>query len=167
MKRLLILFLIVWAIIGCKQKSHSVATNKSGFKDSLIEKQISHSHYYISLPPGYNLKEHDGPDFTVYYITTQNHILKEQFSEGLYFGNFPGMFPKSDSCQAKTIKGAILGKVEQWSVYDCAGNYFLQVVAQSQSGEEWCSIVHAFGEANSKMNMYRLLEIFSTLKRKK
>jgi hypothetical protein len=161
----LILFLAVFLSYSCK-KSDSLQTSNNVL-DSLKETPIGGTGFYISLPAHYSLKENEGPDFSVFYFASTDTTQRSNFSGGMYFGNFPNEFEvPSDSCKTEKITGAILGSNAKWTTYDCNGRYSIQTIADSKSNEGWNSKIHAFGHASTKDDLHKVLQLYSTLKKK-
>jgi hypothetical protein len=156
-------------LCSCNNSDHTVHKKiDSTFKSSLIEKHIGTSNFYISLPHDYSIKIKDGPDFSVYYFAPTDTTVDAKFSGGLYFGSFPSEFDaQNDSCKTATIKGKILDNIADWTVYNCTGDYALQTIIDSKSGEEWNERIHAFGHAKSEAELNKILDIYSTLRQKK
>jgi hypothetical protein len=60
-----IILLSATILSSCTSNDHRVS---DGFIDSLTEKQIGETSYYISIPNGYDIKEKEGPT-SVYSIS--------------------------------------------------------------------------------------------------
>jgi hypothetical protein len=165
------LLLTVLLLMSCNSSSKKNVDNNQidkGFGNSLTEKQIGKSNFYISLPTDYAIKTHNGPDFSVYYFSPKDTSVKPSFSGGIYFGNFPHEFePKNDSCKTSTVKGVILHSSQDWTVYNCNEDFTVQTIVESKSGEGWNERIHVFGTAVSREEMQKLLDIYVTLKLEK
>ncbi|MFI5133732.1 MAG: hypothetical protein ACHQEB_05320 [Chitinophagales bacterium] len=169
-KTLAVVLMTIQLLNSCNITNNSRAASREvdAFKDSLVEKQIDSTNYYISLPSGYSITLQDGIDFTVYYFSPTDTSATAEFAGGLYFGNFPGEFDKSDaSCKTTITKSKILDTTVDWTVYNCNNDYSLQTIIDSKSGEDWNRKIHAFGNAKSEIKTYKLLGIFSTLRQSK
>jgi len=165
------ILLTISVVSACDNLSNKKIINNqqidSTFKNKLIERQIGKSAYYISIPENYSIKETEGPDFSVFYFSPTDTTIKTAFSGGLYFGNFPQEFkPENKDCTTESIKGTILNNNKDWTVYNCKEKYFIQTIVDSKSGESWNEKIHAFGHGNSKSDINKILEIYSTLKKK-
>lgn len=137
-------------------------------KTPLTEKQIGESNYFISIPTGYSITASDGPDFSVYYFSPTDTTLRNKLNGGLYFGNFPHEFrPANDSCKREYRKGKILGEIRDWTVYNCDGNYSIQAITDSKSGQDWNQKIHVFGHGKSYRDLDVILEIYETLRKNK
>src|SRR5688572_30368000 len=137
------------------QKNNIVTQN---FLDSLVEKQVGQLSYYISMPTKYDIKEKEGPDFSVFYFADSDTTAVTSFSGGMYFGNYPSEFlPKNDSCKIKTVDSQILGKNSSWTIYECDGEFAVQTIVDSKSGEGWNSQIHVFGHGKSKEDLDKIL----------
>ena len=164
----LITFVSITSCINTNTLKNDNIDKSIPFKDSLSEKQIDKTNYYISLPKEYIIEEKDGVDFSVYYFSPKDTSVKATFRGGMYFGNFPGEFePESDSCKISYIRSKILEENLKWTIYNCNNTYKVQTITDSKSGESWNEKIHAFGNANSEADMKKLLFIFSTLNQKK
>lgn len=156
-------------LYSCKENSDkgskkNVADNE--FLKTLVERQIGKSNYYISLPKDYVIEETNGEDFSVYHFHPADSTKKEDFSGGFYFGNHPSQFPPDNkSCTTENKKNRILAQNSNWTVYNCNGNYAIQTIIDSKSGENWNELLHLFGNAQSNKNLNNLLFIFTTMKK--
>lgn len=138
----------------------------SNFKGQLVQKQIGESKYCISIPPNYSIKESEGPDFIVHYFSPSDTSMVAAFRGGFYMGDHPHEFdPDNDSCKTEKIKSKLLGHNADWKVYICNGEYEIQAITKSKSSEGWNSVIHAFGAAKSKVELNKLLQVFSTLRK--
>lgn len=157
-------------LAGCGENSNKNSDNgltEDSYLKELVEKQIGESNYYISVPTDYTIKTTDGPDFSVYYFYLRDTTMKANFSGGFYFGNHPSQFPPdSDSCKTENSKSKILNENADWTIYNCKDKYSVQTIIDSKSGEAWSESIHAFGNANSKTDLNKLLSIFKTMKKK-
>jgi len=156
----------VGLLLGCQNNYHH--TVKSAFQKSLIQKRIKGTPYNLSLPANYVVKEKDGPDFSVYYFQPYDTADKTSFRGGFHLGNAPGSFNKDYStCKTDSLHSSFLGEDKQWTIYDCDGKYSIQIITGSKSGMSWGRLIHSFGRANSKAEVNKLLEVYSTLAIKK
>jgi len=153
--------LAVLAVTSCRHKS--AAKPESPFKKSLIERKIAGTNFKISIPANYSLTEHNGPDFSVYYFGPSDTADKRNFRGGFYLGNAPGPFADADSCKIEKRYAYLLGDNKEWTVSKCDNQYSVQIVTKSNSGYSWAVYIHAFGRARSKIDLDRLLEVYSTL----
>jgi hypothetical protein len=169
---LIIIFLWIFLFItGCggtgNKKTDNVSVD-STFVKGLVEKQIGKSDYYISIPKEYSMNETEGPDFSTYYFSPTDTTIKANFLGGFYFGNHPGKFdPDNDSCKIEKFKSKILNDNADWTIYNCNGEFSIQTIIDSKSGEEWNELIHAFGSAKSSAELSKVLEVFRTMKKKK
>src|SRR5690348_15655304 len=117
MKRFIIHFAIIsFLSLSCKENNQKDNIVTQNFMDSLIEMQVGQMNYYISLPTKFEIKEKEGPDFSVFYFAESDTTALTSFSGGMYFGNFPHQFPpKNDSCKIKTIDSQVLEKKLSWT----------------------------------------------------
>lgn len=170
-KFLIVTIMTIQFLCSCNNLDQAQVNNvktKNSFKNTLVETQISHTNFYISLPSDYTITSKDGPDFSVYYFSPTDTTIKADFSGGLYFGNFPSEFEKdNDSCITTTLKSKILETNAEWTIYKCNSEYTLQTIIDSKSGEGWNARIHSFGNAKSEEEMYKVLDIYSTLKQRK
>lgn len=136
-------------------------------KVNLIEKPLGKSGYVISVPADYSITSSDEPDFSVYYFSPTDTTVKNKLSGGLYFENYPHKFePDNDSCKTETLKGKILDTIQEWTVYNCQGDFSIQTIADNKKGEGWNQQIHAFGHAKNSNELQIILDIYSTLKKK-
>jgi len=165
--RLTIFFgtLVTIALLASCKNSNSNSDNVTkGFLDSLTEKQILN--YKISIPSDYSIKESEGADFTVFHLAPTDTTIKHKFSGGIYFGNYPNKFSSpSGTCKNEIIKGDILDGYAYWAVYNCDGDFSVQTITASKSGQGWNNQIHAFGRGKSKSEIFKILKIYSTLKK--
>jgi hypothetical protein len=168
LNRILFFFilLITFQFIGCNTTQKDNPGAKT-FRDSLEIKQIGKSNYFISIPHGYSITSKDGVDFSVYYFSPIDTSLKNRLAGGLYFGNFPHEFDKkNDNCKTEIAKGEILNITQNWTVYNCNETYSIQTIISSNSNEGWNQKIHAFGIGYNRNDLNKLLDVFSTLKKK-
>ncbi|OOG19342.1 hypothetical protein BWD42_05235 [Sphingobacterium sp. CZ-UAM] len=84
----------------------------------------------------------------------------------MYFGNHPSQFPaKSKSCKTEHLKNEIFDQDVSWTINNCNGDYSIQSIMYSKSGEGWNELVHMFGNAKSTEDLDKLLFIFSSMKK--
>jgi len=160
---LVTLFLLVRC--GTSDNADNVTQN---FLDSLTEKQIGDLNYTISIPRDYSIKENQGPDFSVFHFSPTDTTVKNKFSGGIYFGNYPTKFSSpSDTCKKEIIQGDILDSNADWTVYHCSGTFSIQTIIASKSGQGWNNQIHAFGHGTGKSELSKIQKIYSTLHKKK
>ncbi|MCL1937260.1 MAG: hypothetical protein FWF52_02555 [Candidatus Azobacteroides sp.] len=136
------------------------------FINTLIERQLGTSQYRISIPSDYFIDVMKGADFDVYYFQPTDTTVPAAFAAGVYFGNQPSEFsPDNDSCKTEEVESKILGKKAKWTIYNCEGKYHIQTIIDSESGEIWNESIHAFGIANSSVELPKLFDIFLTLRK--
>jgi hypothetical protein len=139
----------------------------STFIKVLKEKQLGDTKFYISLPDKYLIKETRGEDFSVFYFNPGDSSLSDTFSGGIYFGNYPSEFrPENDSCKIEKVNGKILNSKDDWVLYICDNNYSIQTIIKNPKNNGWDNFIHVFGRGGSRSEINKLLDIFSTLKRK-
>ena len=51
-------------------------------------------------------------------------------------------------------------------IHECAGEYSVQAIMDSKSGEDWNSRIHAFGYGRNKRGLYKILKIYATLRKR-
>jgi hypothetical protein len=157
--RLMLALCLLSLFYSCKNVNHKDEVN-NGFIDSLNEKRIGQTNYWIFVPADFEIKENEGPDFSVFYFV--DTTAKSGFSGGMYFGNYPSRFPpKNDSCKIEVINSEILGENSDWSLYECNGEYSVQTIVDSKS-KGWNNQIHVFGHTSSRSDVYRILKIYST-----
>jgi hypothetical protein len=163
--------LTAFLLAACGQDSIKKPDNTlsdNSYIEELVEKQIGQSNYYISIPKDYTLEASDGPDFSVYYFYPTDTAIVANYSGGFYFGNHPSQFPPENvSCKTDNSKSKILEKNTDWTIYNCKNKYSIQTIIDSKSAEGWNKFIHAYGSSNSKTDLNKLLNIFSTMKKKK
>lgn len=151
---------------SCDRKTESKTPVKidNSFTKELASKPLGESGYTLHVPTTYLVRENKGPDFSVYYFYPADTAAKASFSGGFYFGNHPSIFDKAgDSCTVEQVNSKILGEGAEWVVYKCGSNYSVQTIVESKGGEAWNQVIHAFGNAETKDDMQKLLHIFGTL----
>lgn len=165
--RLVTALMIAGLYFSCSRARDNFGDVSQSFLDSLIEKKIGTTNYFISIPKNYEIREEEGPDFSVFYFADSD-TLKSNLSGGLYFGNHPGLFPpQTDSCKSETLQSEILGNNSTWTIYDCQGQYLVQAIVDNKESEGWNNRIHAFGHGRSREDMYKILRMYSTFHRKK
>lgn len=162
-----LLSVTIFMLASCNNnaaKDNNIADKVS--KVTLTEKQIGESGFYISIPADYSITTSNGPDFSVYYFSPTDTTVKNKLSGGLYFGNFPHEFEADNvSCKIETLKGNILDRLQDWTVYNCQGDYSIQTIADNKKSEGWNQRIHAFGQAYNKDDLHTILGIYSTLRK--
>jgi hypothetical protein len=162
----LLLFTLLASQCSDPKKSNDVSKVNS-YLAELVETRMGESEFYISIPEDYWISKREGPDFVIYYLNSKDTTATPDFTAGLYFGDHPSEFEwEEDSCKMENLEREILGKDEDWALYNCKGRYSIQTIISSGSGAGWDSYVHAFGGANSTAALEKLFTIFSTMKRK-
>ncbi|QRY60430.1 hypothetical protein [Sphingobacterium siyangense] len=152
-----------------KNNGHRAVSSSAdtAYIKSLEERQIGGSKYSVFLPTDYAIKETNGGDFSIYSFYPTDTTNHTGFSGGFYFGNHPSQFPaKSKSCKTAYLKSEILDQNVKWTIYNCNGNYLIQTITNSKSGEGWNELIHIFGNAKSTKDLDKLLFIFTTIKKK-
>ncbi len=137
------------------------------FKSSLQEKQLGTSEYYISVPAGYSVKAKPGPDFAVYYISPADTVTMGDYYGGIFFGSLPNLFPPdSATCSTEKSKHILLGDSAEWTIYQCGPQFTVQTILDGINKDEPNLKIHAFGKAISGPDMQKLMDVYSTLRRK-
>jgi hypothetical protein len=114
--------------------------------------------YNISLPKGYKIRVNNQIDFSVLYFYPIDTNNTTGYRGGLYFGGHAAGFgPESDSCKVDSLQSPILGGIKRWTLYDCKGKYTVQIITDSKSGENWNTVIHAFGHAKSKTELHKII----------
>ena len=164
LKAILVFILLLFVTFSCRNQSDEI---NPMYLKSLVKTQVEHSNLMISIPPDYKIIERQGPDFSVYYIYPSDTTLKTKFTAGLYLGNNPSNFPaKKANCKEETIKGKVFNIDQNWMMYNCEEVYSIQTMIENKYSEGWNDKIHAFGNANSKSDITKILAIFSTLTKK-
>jgi hypothetical protein len=167
LKSILLLTILLMLGVNACINSEKKKSFDSAFKKSLIEQKVKGTNYIIRLPDTYQIKERRGVDFSVYYFTPRDTADHTAFHGGFYLGNHGAGFGADNAgCKTKEITGVILNVDERWSLYDCGGKYSIETLIDSKSGMDWGRMLHAFGRANSKDDLKKLLEVYGTLKTK-
>jgi len=155
-------FILIGILQACQNNPHII---KSAFQKSLVQKHIKGIPYYLSLPVNYIIKEYNGPDFSVYYFYPRDAADKKSFRGGFYLGNSPGSSSRDyNNCKLGSISSNFLDDNKKWTVYNCDTIYSIQIITDSKSGYDWARYIHAFGRATSKIEVNKLVEVYSTLK---
>ena len=159
--------LILFLFIGYFASSCSRISNKQGLPNdntiNLKERQIGKSRFYISLPKGYHLKETVGVDFYVYLFQSKDKDNQGAYTGGLYFGGHPNEIEaENKNCQTKSIEGDLLTQTVEWKLFDCKDKFEIQTIIELDNWEK----VHAFGDAKTREDAQKLIQIFSTLREK-
>jgi hypothetical protein len=135
---------------------------------SLHPTPIPHSQFEISIPGNYSLVESQGPDFNVYYLQPTDTADKKLFSAGIYLGNNPSAFGKSKTgCKQEKRKAEVLETENEWTVYDCNGQYFVETIVENKYHQGGDDFIHVFGNATLEKDIDHILAICSTLIKKK
>lgn len=162
------LIITVYTLTSCNNNMGSEQNNSNPTsKLPLTEQLMGESGYSISIPTDYSIKTTDGPDFIVYYFTPSDSTINGEFSGGIYLGNFPTPFEAAnDSCKTEILKGEILDSLQEWTVYNCQGDYSIQTIVENKKNEDWNQNIHAFGSTKNKAGLQTILAIYSTLRKK-
>ena len=165
--RLVTALMIAGLCFSCSRARDNFGDVSQSFLDSLMEKQIGTTNYFISVPKDFEIQEEEGIDFTVFYFVDSD-TLQSNLNGGLYFGNYPGLFPQQpDSCNSETVKSKILGNNSTWTIYYCQGEYLVETIVENKESEGWNDRIHAFGHGRSREDIYKILRMYSTFHRKK
>jgi len=162
---LVLCIMLAGSVLGCQNINTPVI--RSAFGKSLVQRKIKGTTYYLSLPANYIIKENTEIDFSVYYFYSSDTTDKKSFRGGFYLGNAPNGFGRDyDSCKVEKLHSPFLGMDKVWTVYNCNGHFSAQIITDSKSGMDWARYIHAFGKADSKTEINKLLEVYSTLTKK-
>jgi len=164
MKKLssLILFMILILSYSCNPK-----IDREYIK-SLHSTPVPHSQFVISIPDNYSIVESQGPDFNVYYLQPADTTNKMLFSAGIYLGNNPSSFGKlKTGCTQEKRKGEVLETKNEWTVYNCSGQFFLETIVENKYHQGGDDFIHVFGNAPNEKDADHIIAIFSTLIKKK
>ncbi len=135
---------------------------------SLHLTSVPHSAFEISIPDHYSLVESQGPDFNVYYLQPADTTDKKLFSAGMYLGNNPSTFGKTKTgCKQEKRKTEVLETKNEWTVYNCNGQFFLETIVENKYHQGGDDFIHIFGNATNESDAEHILAIFSTLIKKK
>lgn len=146
-------------------KKDTVVHQKVEFRDSLIETPLDSSGYYISIPRGYVIRtiEMSMTYKTMYFFmpsdTSDNAKANGVLSIGL------GKYTLLKSESQKIITSEFLGTNKEWRFSGYSENFMVETTAEVEM-ERYISGIHATGYAGSDAELTKLLEIFSTFKRK-
>lgn len=136
------------------------------YLEELVERQLEKSKFFISIPADYTIEVKDGADFYVCYFYSADTNVEASFNGGIYFGNHPDGFSKDgDSCKTENTKSTILYQNADWKIYNCNEKYSVQTIIENYKTEGWDDLIHAFGHANSKADLIKLMTVFKTIKR--
>ena len=136
------------------------------FQSTLKPTPIPHSKFAVGVPPGYFVKESEGPDFSVYYVQPTDSARKPGFTAGFYFGNHPSWFgPHGDSCGTGQLARPLLGRPAIWTTYTCRADLAAQAIVASGSGEGWSEKLHAFAGGATPAELDQALTILTTLQK--
>ncbi len=69
----------------------------------------------VSVPPGYTVQKHNGPDFDVHYVRLKN---PNDASMGIYIGHHPNLFSsQKKGIETKKEADVILGQNVEWILW--------------------------------------------------
>lgn len=162
MKKFILLLSIAFISCGLKNKVNPNEKDTT-FISTLTEICIDSSRYYIALPPDYSLSTSHGPDFDVHYFFPIDTLVIPKYSGGIYFGGYPDLSGEANqTCKKDLINDMFMGDKTKWDCYACDSFYTIETVKEEDSYLK----IHAFGVAATKRDMYKLLDIFSTFRKK-
>ena len=169
MKNFLLLILLT-TFVACEESPDVpkwVQTNKT-FNERLTATSIGSTGLKIDLPFDIKLIPSIGPDFEVYYLVPKDSSKTLNYGGGLYLGNHPSLFPRTDStCELAFIASPIFDSLANWDAAICDSFTSVQIIRATPSGIGWMEYAHAFGGASSDSNLMKVMKIFSTLEEKK
>lgn len=164
MKKLSLLLLLMSSIFyySCNPKADR------SYVKTLHPTPVPHSQLVISIPDNYSIVESEGPDFNVYYLQPTDTTNKMLFSAGIYLGNNPSSFGKTKSgCKQEKRKSEVLETKNEWTVYNCSGQFFLETIVENKYHQGGDDFVHVFGNATNEADADHIVAIFTTLIKKK
>ena len=161
--RLLIILSILSSFSSCKNIPSTDNKVSQGFLDSLTERQVGETRYWISIPTYFELTAFEESDFSGFYFADEDTTILG----GMYVGNPSRYFsPNYDSCKSKGIDSEILGTISKWTIHECRGAYSVQAIVDGKEGEERGKQLHFIGHGKSEGEIYKILKIYSTLRKK-
>jgi len=146
----------------------------------LIKQQLGNTGYYISIPSDFEISKTGGMDFTVYYFNSIDTLEAEQFSFGLYMGDYPSDYKRvCKECDTEVFEGELINKPCKWIIYRDEDSCFIETIIQkndsnivnlgvNMDGKESYILIsenkiRAFGKSYKKEDLDLILKIFSTL----
>ncbi len=122
--------------------------------------------FELSIPDHYMIKKNAGPDYDIFYILPIDTANMKLFNAGMYLGNHPSSFGKSKSgCNETKRKYIVLEAESEWSIFDCKGAFFVEIIVKNKYSSGGDEFIHIFGNATNKEDIDHVLAIFSTLKK--
>ena len=157
-----ILILLILCFIN-----NGITQDLTAFKKSLNEIRIGKTDYYISLPKGYVIKESSEYGFkTVFYFQPPDSARNPLLTGGIYIGTSPKIIPPmKDTCLVIRREEMILKQSVHWIIYECEDTRLLQSIFNENTGDE-SSKINPFVTVKKKIDIEKILFIFSTLKKK-
>lgn len=158
---------VILVLIGVLSSSCHSGVDREYIK-SLHPTPVPHSLFELSIPDNYSIEETQGPDFNVYYLQPSDTNNKKLFTAGIYLGNNPSKFRKMKTgCKMEKRVSKVLESKNEWTVYDCSGQFFLETIVENKYSQGGDDFIHLFGNATKESDVANLIAIFSTLIKKK
>lgn len=118
----------------------------------------------VSVPDDYEVSEHEGVDFTTYWIGSRQKSAAGMPGGGIYVGNHPRLHYEHLQ-PVETVAADVLGKRRRWNIYQDQGTFKTEIHVKNRGDDSWDMLIHLYGRAREKEDVYRVIHWFSTLKR--
>lgn len=143
--------------------SHGV---DQAYVKTLKPQPLAGTKFEVSIPDQYQIIKNMGPDYDIFYVLPVDTANKKLFTAGMYLGNHPSSFGKSKSgCSETKRKTTVLETESEWTMFDCNGAFFTEVVVQNKYSSGGDEFIHAFGNGSNKEDLEHVFAVFSTLKK--
>jgi hypothetical protein len=129
---------------------------------SNVENHIENNDLSIYLPENYFLNKVQGKDGVIYYFeSTLNGTVKQH--EEIFFGFYPGNIEKYYNNKIETISTNVLNQERNLGIYFEKNVYSTIIIVplNNEIGHE--RYIRIIGIANTKEELYKLINVFSTL----
>lgn len=135
--------------------------------DHWVETPIGDSHYFVSLPANYVIKETKDKYYAVYFFNSKDTSQIAPFYGGFHFSLYSSsLFPNDSNWIKSKITNTFLGRKTEWIIYHFNEEYEIQTIVENEDKETLFKNIHIFGYASSLSNLSQLIHVFSTIKYK-
>jgi len=138
----------------------NINTFSQGSNEELINYELSHNNYIISLPENYKISINDPRmDFIVYYFN-----FYEETHGGIYFGNHPSSINTTGE-KITTIKSMLLGILRNWDIYHRNNKYYTEIIIDNIGGNAWEQKMNIWIIGTTINDIENMLFYYTTIRR--
>lgn len=135
--------------------------------DHWVESPIGDSHYFVSLPANYVIKETKDNYYAIYFFNSKDTNQIAPFYGGFYFSAYSAsLIPNNLNREESKITNTFLDQKTEWTIYHFKEEYEIQTIVDNKDKESLLKKIHVFGYVSSLSYLPQLIHVFSTVKYK-